>query len=115
MVLSVLGIDIDLRKLIDKRYIKELKELMASDKPEVLEKLFAEAPIKGPNGESRFKDLISSGAGVEVEIKETLEDIAKRIGVSESQISRLISEGLTKDDLKKMSKEEIEEYLEVIE
>lgn len=115
MVLKILGIKIDRKNLMDKKYRKRIKERLSSKEPKVLEEIFAEAPINGPNGESRFKDLIASDAGVVIEIEETLKDIAKKIGVSESQISRLISEGLTKDDLKKMSKEEIEEYLEVIE
>ena len=45
----------------------------------------------------------------------TLESIAEKVGVSESQISRLTSEGFSTEELEKMSKEEIKELLEAIE
>lgn len=114
MVLKILGIKIDRKNLMDKKYIKRIKEIMASKDTEVLEDLFAEAPINGPNGESRFRELTVGKFAIEPKAT-TLEDIAEKIGVSESQISRLISEGFSADEVQKMSKEEIEELLEAIE
>jgi predicted ABC-type ATPase len=113
LLISV-GIDVDRKKLTDKNNIKKFKKLLASSDPKVLAELFARAPINGPNGESRFGDLNVGGSAIEVG-KTTLDDIAEKIGVSESQISRLISEGFTQEELSKMSKIEIEELLEMIE
>ena len=112
MVLKILGVKIDRKNLMDKKYIKRIKERLASKDTEVLEEIFAEAPINGPNGESRFKDLKLRDFVIETP---TLESIAEKIGVSESQISRLTSEGFSTEELEKMSKEEIKELLEAIE
>ena len=72
---------------------------MASRDNKTLEELFAEAPINGPNGESKFKDLKLRDFVIETP---TLESIAEKIGVSESQISRLTSEGFSTEELEKM-------------
>ena len=111
MILKILGIKLDRKNLMDKKYIKKFKELMASRDTKTLEELFAQAPINGPNGESKFGELVG---GFIVETP-TLESIAEKIGVSESRISRLTGEGFSTEDLEKMSKEEIKELLEAIE
>jgi succinate dehydrogenase flavin-adding protein (antitoxin of CptAB toxin-antitoxin module) len=114
MLLKTLGIDVDRKNLTDKNNIKKYKKLLASSDPEVLAELFARAPISGPNGEGRFGDMKIGDTAIEIG-KTTLDDIAEKIGVSESQISRLISEGFTEEELLKMSKAQIEELLEIIE
>jgi predicted ABC-type ATPase len=114
MLLKTLGIDVDRKNLTDKNNIKKYKKLLASSDPKVLAELFARAPISGPNGEGRFGDMKIGDTAIEIG-KTTLDDIAEKIGVSESQISRLISEGFTEEELLKMSKAQIEELLEIIE
>ena len=113
-LLKSLGIDVDRKKLTDKNNIKKFKKLLASSDPKVLAELFARAPINGPNGETRFGDLRVGELSIEVE-QTKLEDIAEKIGVSGSQISRLIDEGFTKEELSNMSKTQIEELLEMLE
>jgi predicted ABC-type ATPase len=111
-MLFQLGIDIDRKNIMDKNHIKKWKILFATSDNKVLAELFARAPINGPNGESRFGDLKTGGFAVETP---TLQSVAEKVGVSESQISRLVSEGFSIEDLEKMSKEEIKELLEAIE
>jgi predicted ABC-type ATPase len=111
-MLFQLGIDIDRKNIMDKNHIKKWKILFATSDNKVLAELFARAPINGPNGESRFGDLKTVGFAIETP---TLQSVDEKIGVSESQISRLVSEGFSIEDLEKMPKEEIKELLEAIE
>ena len=113
-ILWILGVDVDKKKITDKRYAKNLRQLVLSSDPKVLEKLFAKAPIDGPNGESRFEELTSGRFSIETD-KVTIEEIAKKIGFSEMEISKLTNEGFTLEEIAKMSEEEIKELLDAIE
>ena len=111
-VQKLLGVSIDKRKIVDKNYRKKFKMQLMSNDLEVLAELFAKAPIVGPNGESRFGDMLLTNVGVEFD--ETVKQIAKKAGFLEKEISMLISEGFTKEDIEKMSKEEIQELLDAL-
>jgi len=113
-LLRAVGIDVDRKNLTDKNNIKKYKKLLASSDPKVLAELFARAPISGPNGEGRFGDLKMGDTAIEVG-KTTLDEIAEKLGVSESQISRLIREGFTEEEISLMSKNDIEELLNIVE
>ncbi len=110
MIEGVLRHDTD--KIVDKNYRKKFKMQLMSNDLEVLAELFAKAPIVGPNGESRFGDMLLTNVGVEFD--ETVKQIAKKAGFLEKEISMLISEGFTKEDIEKMSKEEIQELLDAL-
>ena len=113
-LLTVFGISIDKTRLMDKNYRKKMRSLVLSSDPKVLEKLFENAPIVGPKGESRFRDL--QAGGMDVEIGQTaVEKVAERTGLPEGQISKLIKEGFTDEEILKMSEEEVRELLDAIE
>lgn len=113
-LLSSLGIDVDRKRVTDKNNIRKFKKMLQSSDPKVLAKLFAKAPISGPNGEGRFGDLKIGDTTIEVG-KTTLDEIAEKLGVSESQVSRLIREGFTEEEISNMSKNDVEELLKIIE
>lgn len=113
-LLKVFGISIDKRRLMDKNYRRKMRNIVLSSDPKVLEKLFENAPIDGPNGEARFADLQTGGVNVQVG-QTAVERVAQRTGLPEGQISKLINEGFTDEEIMKMSDEEIKELLDAIE
>jgi predicted ABC-type ATPase len=121
MLLKTLGIDVDRKNLTNKNNIKKFKTLLASSDPEELAKLFARAPINGPNGESRFGDLKMGQLGIEInknateKVLENIDALVERTGIPSSQLMRLVPEGYPIEDLFKMSTEEIQELLQMLE
>lgn len=102
-LLEVFGISIDKRRLMDKNYRKKMRNIVLSSDPEILKQIFDDAPIVGPNNELRFGDI--RVGDVDVEIGNS---------AKQSQISKLINEGFTEEEISEMSDEEINELSEAI-
>lgn len=102
-LLEVFGISIDKRRLTDRNYRKNMRNIVLSSDPEILKQIFDDAPIVGPNGESRFGDI--RVGDVDVEIGNS---------AKQNQISKLINEGFTEEEISEMSDEEITGLLEAI-
>lgn len=113
-MLNQLGIDVDRKRLTEKDHIKKMKALMESNDPEVLDRLFARAPIQGPNGESRYGDLKLPNANFEFE-QTAVQKVAERTGLPEWKISKLLYEGFSEEEILELPSEEIYELLDVIE
>lgn len=112
-VQKLLGVNIDKKLITDKKYRKQFRARLLSSDPKVLAELFSRAPIVGPRGESRFGDLIVGDVGIEIG-GITIEQIAKKTGFSEREISMLISEGFSEAEIAKMPEEEIKELLDTL-
>lgn len=118
--LRLLGIDVDKRKITEKAYRKKFKLLLLSDDEEVIAKLFENAPIQGPKGESRFGDLRLGSVDVEIgetskeKLERTTKELAQKTGLTEEQITKLMSKGWSAQEIDELKPEDIKELLDEI-